>query len=251
MSNLTQFTKKRAKLKTINFTSSGTFEVPPGVETIIVTMIGGGGGYSKDGYYTVYSRIGGGGGGYHFNTPVSVTPGSVLTVTVGSGGTSAYRFYNVYNGSYTQTVWFGTASNGGTSSITNGATELLKAGGGYYGMDVTYQGFAGSMDDAGGGGGGYPNGAGGGAQGNAQAGSTGVTTNASNIYYYSRGTTCNTAVNASAVGMGEFPGATYYAGGSPIPGRYGVGVDGSYSGFSKTSNPVGGNGFVQISYFEV
>lgn len=240
MSSLTQFTSKLAKLKTVNFTSSGTFTVPSGVTTIIVTMISAGGGYARDGYYTVYSYIGGGGGGYYLNEPVEVTPGSTLTVTVGAGGTSSYR-YNP-NGTV-----YGSATIGGSSSIYNGATKLLQTFGGFYGTDVNYTSRASGF-----GYGGWPNGAGGGAYGDARSGSSGAggQNSLGNSSAYSMGTDTNVDASAGAVGMGEFPGASYYSGGSPIPGNYGIGADGSGT-FTTSNRTPGTGGFVQISYFEV
>lgn len=239
MSNLTQFTKKLAKLKTINFVSSGSFDVPAGVTTIFVTMCGGGGGYARDGYYTRYSAIAAGGGGYFFNEPLDVTPGHTLTITVGAGGTSSFRF--------SSSVVYGTVTNAGNSSIYDGATKLLLAAGGTAGSDITYSGFA-----SGYGHGGWPNGSGGGSFGNARSGSSGNggvdslgLTNA-----FTQGTDSNPAASAGAVGMGEYPGASYYSGGTPIPGGYGIGSDGSGT-FDQTTRTPGSNGFVQISYFEV
>jgi hypothetical protein len=244
MSNLTQFTKKLAKLITVNFTTSGSFTVPQGVTTIFVTMIAGGGGYAREGYYDKYSYIGAGGGGYYLNEPISVTPGNTLTVTVAAGGSSGYRYLNA-NG--TATVWYGTATSGGNSSIYDGATKLIQTIGGSSGTDITYTGYA-----TGYGNGGWPNGAGGGALGTARSGSTGVggVDSLGISSAYSQGADSNATAGAGAVGMGEYPGAEYYAGGSPIPGGYGVGADISGTYNQNTRTP-GANGFVQISYYEV
>lgn len=67
------------------FTSSGTFIVPSGVTQVLVTLIGGGGGGSKGGG-AHSSGAGGGGGGVYYRAPVTVTPGSSIPVTIGSGG---------------------------------------------------------------------------------------------------------------------------------------------------------------------
>jgi hypothetical protein len=245
MSNLTQFTKKLAKLKTINFTSSGTFTVPTGVTTILVTMCGGGGGYRKDSYNDKYSYIAGGGGGYHLNTPVAVTPGNTLTINVGAGGTSSYgQFGN--NGSYWVVIWYGTVTDGGTSSIFDGATKLIEATGGSYGLDVTNSSYVYGFGN-----GGWPNGAGGGAFGTARAGSSGYGgTSSLGLTTIPLGVNANSSAGAGAVGLGVYPGAGYYSGGNPIPGGYGIGAD-TYGSYSTSSRTPGGNGIVQISYFEV
>jgi hypothetical protein len=65
------------------FASSGNWTCPAGVQKVLVTVIGGGGG--GGGYaFNVDGRNGGGGG---YGTGVlTVTPGTVYTVTIGSGG---------------------------------------------------------------------------------------------------------------------------------------------------------------------
>ncbi|WP_207237077.1 glycine-rich domain-containing protein [Pseudomonas sp. GW460-12-10-14-LB1] len=68
------------------FASNGTFTVPAGITSVLVTLCGGGGGGAA--YYDTTSAGGGGGGGAAgINIPISVTPGQVLAVTVGSAGT--------------------------------------------------------------------------------------------------------------------------------------------------------------------
>jgi hypothetical protein len=67
------------------FASSGTFTVPAGITSVLITLCGGGGGGAA--YYDVSSGgAGGGGGAAGIKVPVSVTPGQVITVTVGSAG---------------------------------------------------------------------------------------------------------------------------------------------------------------------
>jgi hypothetical protein len=62
------------------FTSSGTFNVPPGVTEVLIEMWGaGGGGHSPGG--------GGGSGGYWIGL-IPVTGVTAITITVGTGGTS-------------------------------------------------------------------------------------------------------------------------------------------------------------------
>ena len=98
-------------IKTQEFTSSGTFTVPTGVYTLIVNMCGGGGSRSFT-YVTNFS--GGGGGGYYENYRLAVSPGDVLTITVGAAG--------IANST--------TAVSGGNSIIALGATTKLLASGG-------------------------------------------------------------------------------------------------------------------------
>ena len=145
------------------FTSSGSFTVPDNVYTLFVTIVAGGGGREviSTGYSNVYlaAHGSGGQGGYYIDYPISVTPGQILTVTVGAGGTSRYYYY------YTTTVDVGTSSAGGASEIKDGATSLIKVWGGAGGKSFftsNSTGFNGNLLS--GGAGGYPNGTGGGAR---------------------------------------------------------------------------------------
>lgn len=74
------------------FLYSGTFTVPEGVEEVWLSMCGGGGG-GKQGHYVNEgdSHSGGGGGGAHaiLAQNTAVTPGEVITITVGAGGNAA------------------------------------------------------------------------------------------------------------------------------------------------------------------
>jgi hypothetical protein len=67
------------------FSASGSFVVPGGVTAVNITMIGGGGGGGGG-----HATVGGGGGGGSamavLEVPMTVTPGSTLTVTVGAAG---------------------------------------------------------------------------------------------------------------------------------------------------------------------
>jgi len=83
MSTFTQFLSGR--LNSQSFTSAGTFVVPAGVDTVWVTMIGGGGsgGASGDGSA---STLAGAAGGYCIKQAVNVTPGASITVSIGAGG---------------------------------------------------------------------------------------------------------------------------------------------------------------------
>jgi hypothetical protein len=148
MSIISQFLTASAKDKIQTFTASGTFTVPDGVYTLFVTMCAAGGGrYMAT--YSGYTYGGGGGGGYFVNYPLAVTPGDVLTITIGAGGTSRY-----YNG-----TTYGNYTIGGNTKISLGASDLLIAYGGSYGSSTPNPTTGVWL----GGAGGYPNGPGGGA----------------------------------------------------------------------------------------
>lgn len=94
------------------FTSSGSFIVPEGVFTIWVSgcAAGGGGGSSlaSDGSSFVTGGSGGGAGQSVMCIPITVTPGQVIPVTIGTGGAG------------------GTAA---TNNATSGGNTLLGSGG--------------------------------------------------------------------------------------------------------------------------
>jgi len=70
--------------KSVVFTSSQSWTIPPGVYRIKILVYGGGGG-GGGGYSSTYTGGGGGAGGATY-AEVSVTPGSTVNVTVGAGG---------------------------------------------------------------------------------------------------------------------------------------------------------------------
>ena len=89
-----------------------TWTVPTGTTSIAVIVIGGGaGGRSQTG-----GGGGGGAGGVNYIDPVAVTPGQVLTMTVGAGG--------------------GSNTNGSSSSVTGTGINIV-AGGGITGVNST------------------------------------------------------------------------------------------------------------------
>ncbi|MEZ4363002.1 MAG: hypothetical protein R3B48_22615 [Kofleriaceae bacterium] len=68
--------------RSIAFTASGDFTVPPGVSSVHVLLIGGGGGGAN-------GHQGGGGAGFVTTAQLNVTPGDVVPVVVGAGGLGA------------------------------------------------------------------------------------------------------------------------------------------------------------------
>ncbi len=78
----------------VQFLENGTFEVPTGVTSLEVHLVGGGGGGSGSENFNTepdpwgQSMYGmGGGGGYTTTATIDVTPSEILSVTVGRGGT--------------------------------------------------------------------------------------------------------------------------------------------------------------------
>lgn len=93
-----------AQSGSMEFTSSGSFTVPDGVTSIFVEVVGAGGNGG-------YNGTGGGGGGGYASGNYAVSPGQVLTITIGTPGAGAA---------------------GGTTSVEG----LLSAGGGENGVSV-------------------------------------------------------------------------------------------------------------------
>jgi hypothetical protein len=90
------------------FTSSGTWTVPQGVTSILVSgCAGGNGGYGSGG-------TGGAAGQWVIKQHISVTPGSTITVTIGAGGAGST----------------GNCNYGGNTTLVSGSTTLLSLSGG-------------------------------------------------------------------------------------------------------------------------
>lgn len=101
----------------VEYTTAGTYNwtVPTGVTEVKITAVGGGGG----GYFLEgrWGLVAGSGGTVVENTTLAVSPGTVLTVTVGGGG----------NG----------AATGGTSSVSRSGSLIINAPGGTYGTGAS------------------------------------------------------------------------------------------------------------------
>lgn len=103
------------------FTGSGTFTVPTGVNRVFVEGWGGGGGGSCGGTGATDYGYGGGGGGYGAGV-YSVTPAQQITVTVGAGGAGG-----VYPGT-PDGASGGTSSFGSFCSASGGAGGVFSPG---------------------------------------------------------------------------------------------------------------------------
>jgi hypothetical protein len=107
-----------------NFTAAGTYtwQVPAGVNSISVGVIGSGGGGSAPGAGGA-SYVGptGGGGGYSYQNNIAVTPGQNFTVVVGQQGSNGYSQYYTYQGDGT---------NGEASSFSGNGVNIVAGGGG-------------------------------------------------------------------------------------------------------------------------
>lgn len=111
------------------FSSNGSFTVPAGVTNVIVTGYGGGGGgssgyptysVSSDSGTTIYPGVNGTGGSAAIPGTfiATVTPGQVLTVTIGAGGTGGAA--STGDGRYG-----GPGTAGGNSGVTGVASVIF------------------------------------------------------------------------------------------------------------------------------
>ena len=250
---------------TLTFTSSGTWAVPLGVTSVDVLVVagGGGGGLGVGG--------GGGGGGVIHNSSYSVTPGNVITVTVGSGGLGGLDWfhysYNGGNSSFGSITAVGggsgnsydsetTAGSGGSGG--GGASQIDVPGGSAAGGSGTSgQGYAGGsgvssyyLASAGGGGG--ASGAGASSSGNSGGnGGAGYTFNG--VVYGSGGGGAGYGPGGGSAGTGG-ANAGNGASGLDSPGSSGVanrgGGGGGAGGFDTTGSygGTGGSGVVIITF---
>jgi hypothetical protein len=191
-----------------SFTSSATFIVPAGVNSVRVLLIGGGGAGAGSHYR------GGGSGFLNVNT-VAVVPGASIPITVGAGGLSAGCAGNSCTG-----------GNGGASSIG----VLLQAAGGIGGGNS----FVPGDGNGGSGGGGAGNSGFGGAGGS--AGSDGVPGNT-----YPGGVGQGTGVWTAYLAIITTSTATGGAGGIPSTGTN-QGGGGGGGILLNGSGPSGSNG---------
>jgi hypothetical protein len=204
---------------TLPFSTSGTWVVPAGVNFVSVQVWGGGGG---GGFTGNSSGAGGGGGGaYTQKSNIGVTPGTLISFTVGSGGTG-------------QSASVSPAGNGGQSSILgivanggNGANGTTEGNGGTAGI-------TGDVNNAGGNGGagsGSNNtGGGGGGAGGPRLSATqdgGASTGAGGA----GGTGTNGGGNGGGGGASSNPGAVGSTGFAPGGGGGGEGRSAANGGY--------------------
>lgn len=155
----------------VTYTANGSFTVPAGVAFIRAMVIGGGGG--GGGGFNALNCAGGGGGGCIFGyMTLPVTPGEVLSISVGSGGAGGNTAAAGSPGTASSIQRASSAILTGYGSVNGGAGSATGGGGGASspnniinnGGDAGNSGFF-SLTKAGGssGGGGASGGGGGGA----------------------------------------------------------------------------------------
>lgn len=208
---------------TVVYTTSGSWTCPNGIYQIQVECWGAGGGGAT---MTVNGGGGGGGGGAYSTSILSVTPGSVYSIAVGTGGTPGVNGGSSSFNSPASVLAVGgngVANNitiGGTGGLTTACigTTKFNGGNGANGSGTTY---------GGGGGGG--------------AGSTGVGSNSTNA------TGGNGAPNNGGKGGNGRSGTQ---GNGSAGSIYGGGGGGALRTSSSTrTGGSGANGYVVITYY--
>jgi hypothetical protein len=158
------YTDSQAISQVIPFLSSTTWTVPAGLYNLKEVELWGAGGAGGGSSGTNASSSGGGGGGYAHAYDVGVTPGQVITVTVGAGGTGGIGAnYGSAGGTTTfgsTTPVYATGGGGGSPNAIN----VPGVGGSGFGAQIELNGEQGGIGSATGtGSGALPvNGAGGG-----------------------------------------------------------------------------------------
>ena len=250
--------------ETLSYTTPGSYNwtVPAGVTSLQIVAIGGGGGGS--GALSIDGSGSAGGSGAMVTATLSVTPGQLIALVVGGGGTAGANFPNGLCG-----VGGG---GGGASSLDVGNADQVIAGGGgggggsCGGVGLT-GGFGGGPGGAGGAGAGIYGGNGGsggiggaaalyggaaGGNGSGGAGGNGGANGpypggAGGIGGLGGGAGANGSYEGGGGGGGYGGGGTYYGGGGA-----GGSTDASGTGYSAASNAgavavSGGDGSIAIT----
>tara|TARA_R110002049_G_scaffold302258_1_gene494989 strand:- start:60966 stop:66419 length:5454 start_codon:yes stop_codon:yes gene_type:complete len=225
------------------FTTSGTFTVPPGVSQVNIQAWGAGGGGSDRSGNGSDGGNGGGGGGFRGGT-FAVTPGDVLTITIGNGGARAING-NGNDGSPGQETRItsgsgtdGIVAYGGAGGVvgTNAGGSAATGGGGTFLGTVTnqtnFKGGNGGIGDGNRGGGG------GGGAGSTAAGNNGGNPGGGNGGNLNGGNGGNGGNRNSGTS-----GSTYGGGG----GGAGDGAGGSGTGAAGLGGN-GANGYAILSW---
>lgn len=253
------------------FTNPGstTWTCPPGVTSVQALVVAGGGGGGSG------LGSGGGGGGVIYHSAYPVSPGSLYTVTVGSGGTGGAAGA-ANNGTAGGNSVFGTltaigggygAGIGGTTAGGNGGSGGGGGWGGNGGSPTAGQGFAGgnSLLNGHSGGGGGAGGTGGsgyavGASSPVAAGGPGLPFGISgSLKYYGGGGGAGRYSAANGLGVGKGGrggiggggdgGGKDEAGYRGEDGTGGGGGGGDYGTLPRYAGANGGSGVVILSWY--
>ena len=210
----------------LTFSDSGNcvWEVPTGVSSARVLVVGGGGSASA-GIINVYWPAGGGGGAVVSNSSISVTAGSEVTITVGAGGAATANTSRAAGNDGAFSAFGSTVASGGLTNSNLATNNVGRKGGtsgnGNIGGTGTSSGSSCTSGSCGTGGGGGAGGVGGVVTGitDARNGGLGV----------------NSDISGNSVGYG--------GGGAGANGSSGNASHGGAIGyFQSTSSSATGNG---------
>jgi len=224
------------------FTSSGNWTAPTGVNAVEVLLVGGGGGSGGvgGGGGTGYATGAGGGGGVRKEW-ISVTPGTNYTITIGAGGNAGTTGPNA-------------GGSGGTTSFGN-LISVGGGGGGAAGNTNVGQGGAGASAPTNGGGGGGASQRNSGTWGTAGGGAgsraelvyanfsnanigTKIQPGAGGAYGYSAAPTIHDSAQVDYV-IAEIPGQPLWGHGAGGKGTNSIGTTSNFSGYGKGARSVG------------
>lgn len=229
------------------FTSSGSWTPPTGVSSCDVVVVGGGG---SGGRQTTPGGGGGAGAVVH-QTNVSVTPGTPVTVTVGSGGASRTSNQAGATGSSSAFGSVTAAGGGGGGANGNGSSGASGGGGGSATSSTTRTGGSATAGYAGGSGTGSATASqqrGGGGGGAGAAGGTGVSGASGSGGAGGAGINLSSVVGTDVGVSGWFGGgggggkASGGSGGAGGQGGGGAGSLASANATAGTANTGGGGG---------
>lgn len=156
-------------MASVSFSATNTWQCPSGVSSVTVECWGGGG--AGGGANSTTNTGGGGGGGAYSKSVLTLTPGTIYTVTVGAGGVGVSNA----NGGVGGDSWFSTT---GTILAKGGGAGLLAATGGSGGASGSGVGttvFSGGNGGTSSAGPSMASGAGGGSAGSTSIGGNGTT----------------------------------------------------------------------------
>jgi hypothetical protein len=229
-----------AQTQTINTTGAGTFVVPAGVTNITVTVRGAGGGGGGNSTNSDGAGGGGGGGVARVSNYV-VTPGSSISLFVGTGGSGGTNAGT--DGTAGMASWFVNSTtlfaNGGFGATgkSSGTNRTVGVAGGIGGGTISP---APTSFTGGNGGNGVNNNNGAGGGGGSSAGTAIVGNNGANA-------TASTGGTGGAAPTGGFAGGN---GGSLVnPGSSGSTPGGGGGGAGESSaGGTGGNGRIDITW---
>jgi len=264
------------------FTSVGTttWTVPVGVTSITAVCVGGGGG--AGGFGPSYPGSGGGGGGLSFGSTILVTPGDVLYIRVGSGGTGGISTTSGAGGETSGTAgessYIKTGSHSGTSLLEGGggggggigylssggsggiSTGISRTNGGAGGKGGSQDG--GSSRGSGGGGAGGYTGVGGtggnggsllpfvkggsGSGGGAGGGSASSSSFTDEVFNPGGGVGIFSQGDSGLGGTGSSSGVFFYGGGPGSGGQYGSASTGNGANQRSVGGLYGGGGGAKL-----